>query len=954
MALPALLSHDDLVKFRTRFCERYLSYGECNFGGKCQYSHNLLWRRRSPQKHSYEPRLCENLLLWTGANGKRQSTLNCHLGKNCRFAHSREEVLYHPSVYKTLLCDSTRCTRYYCPFAHAVGELQSSPDGLEYVRACMGGYRDQRDLFTDESGSEDEANEVEFHVENLFDRSACYQTRWDASYSYPPSPQYPPQALRLRKASVSSNSSMLTAPRLSFSNTDWAENSGNCITANSWVQVTPTLRVETVVRAHSPVAASELCRAVLLKPDKKGVSNGGSQQALAKVMQIEEGQDASYVAISNELQSLCRSEHKNILSIRKVHAGRSPGNGGGRGAWNGSPLRPAIVPNLANAIPLNSIGSPAPSSAGIVLCIAFEQCATSLYQLVVDGYRGFSFDGKVKSVAKRINPHDGTLTPTAVAKIGDLLSALQRLHFIGISHLRISPTNILVDSEASFKLGDFLGKYKLVHFLEREKRRDYAELFLQDSVSVWLAPEIVNALKEDEQKRKDPQNLSGKRADVWSLGVCIFFAMTGQHPYGIFGDEEKSAASGALALTSPPESLFVGGVDTVLKNAQDGNFLNQNLLYDLPLVLDLIMRLVGKDGRLDANELSRHPIFWDYAQTSGFISGLPLAKESNRGNSKRGAIFKSFSDYALRWGFFLTSEERTVLGPGNSYPQTVLGLLNALQEAVARGDPRTVGPVVLRILQRHPLALVRAWDGMRLEGLIGGIEKYNSLYSEAFSRPSQNWMEGNNAAGLSHEFVREYYLVLFAALSGVSPGSLVPKDKMGSAGLGGVGVVGEVDKPSSSFGGGILIEQDVKSARTETCESLFGGLPPRAPRNLEISKVSSNPWQPPVQTPKGPLTPSLITPNSEAIRQVAAASAALATVFENPGVISVISGNGGTPTYNDQLVAAASIYANLLAGNFSPGTQPLFDPRKMQDTNCDEGLFLRQEQLAQEIADTLG
>lgn len=32
--VQALLSHEDLVKFRTRFCERFLQYGECNFGDK--------------------------------------------------------------------------------------------------------------------------------------------------------------------------------------------------------------------------------------------------------------------------------------------------------------------------------------------------------------------------------------------------------------------------------------------------------------------------------------------------------------------------------------------------------------------------------------------------------------------------------------------------------------------------------------------------------------------------------------------------------------------------------------------------------------------------------------------------------------------------------------------------------------------------------------------------------
>lgn len=62
----------------------------------------------------------------------------------CMFAHSKEEELYHPSMYKTVsffpqcvashqqcafllqrLCNSyPSCTRYYCPFAHSEEELR--------------------------------------------------------------------------------------------------------------------------------------------------------------------------------------------------------------------------------------------------------------------------------------------------------------------------------------------------------------------------------------------------------------------------------------------------------------------------------------------------------------------------------------------------------------------------------------------------------------------------------------------------------------------------------------------------------------------------------------------------------------------------------------------------------------------------------------------------------------
>ena len=845
----------------------------------------MLWRRRSPQKHNYEPRLCENVIIWTGSNGKRQISINCHNGKNCRFAHSREEILYNPSVYKTLMCESSRCTRYYCPFAHSVTELMQSPDGLDYVRSCMGSYRDQRELFTDESSSESEINEEEYSVDSLFGSSGTPGMH---------------TGLRMRKASNSSATSMMMmAPRLSFSNTDWASGESSGLTANSWVTVTPTLKVESVVRAHSPVANSELCRAVIIKAEtKKGTNSAGSQQALAKVMHIEEGQDACYVQMSNELQSLCRSEHKNLLSIKKVHAGRSP--------TAGFPGRMST------------------SGTGIVLCIAFEQCSTSIYQLVVDGYRGYCIDGKVRSVARRLNPHDGTLTPTAVSKIGDLLSAIQRLHFIGVCHLRICPTNILVDSEACFKLADFLGKYKLMYFLDREPRRDYAAIFLQDAVVAWCAPELVGVLRACEKVQ-----INGKKADVWAMGACIFFMMTGQHPFGTFADEEKFAAAGALGFTASSDQLFIGGVDSVVTAMLEGNMVNQHLLYDIPLVMDLLFRMLGRDpaSRMDTNDLTRHPIFWDFSQICGFITSLPLSGE-------KGAVFRAFAEYSLAWDFFLTSEERSFIG--HSGTQTVLGLLQALQGLLGNSAAadRQAGPIVLRILQRHPLALIRAWDASRLEASPLGIEKFGGVYAEAFSRGHLGWMEGKNATSLSHEFVREYYSLLACAVSGsVSHPPLISPEK----------------QTTSLFTSAAPMQWSVASS-------------PVMKPQLTISR-SANVWQPPVQTPKAPL---LIAPSKEVIRQVAAASAALSTIFENPSVVPILAGCSGEPTYSDKLTAAAAIYINLLASNFTFGGSEaaLFDTRQLlvasshqQSTAAsnadDESLFFQQEQLAEQIAATL-
>jgi serine/threonine protein kinase len=660
------------------------------------------------------------------------------------------------------------------------------------------------------------------------------------------------------------------APRLSFNNGDWSDSTSG-MSANSWVTVTPSLREETAVRAHSPVVPSELCRAVLSKENaaqgnhahhghgRKQGNGGNSTQALAKVMQVEEGQDASYIQMLNELQSLCRSEHKALLSIKKVHAGRNA---------NGS----------------------------VVLCLAFEQCSTSLFQLVVDGYRGFSVDGRVKSVARRLNPHTGKLTATAVAKMGELLGALQRLHYIGVVHLRICPTNVLIDNEAGSKLADFLGKYRLMSCLEREFRADYAMGYLGDAAVVWLAPELSTGLKaavasspSQPLLAASAANASGgqlnaasltssnlKRAYIYSLGLTLFFAMTGQHLFGTFADEERLDAAGALGLTQGGDQLFtLSGVDGVVENMERGFAVNMKPLFDVPLALDLVLRMVATNPaeRLDANELSRHPLFFEAGVLVNFVANLPL----------NGSVFRAFCEYPVD----------VEVGGGLGTAKTVFEVVEKLQGLAKGCNIHVSAPVLLRVMERHPLVLSRAWDGARLEGALGkagpaALAEVKRVF-DGTTRPHLDWMRiGQDSAGLNCDFIREYYSVMASMLTlGKVAKQLVDE----SAIYAGKALA---RRPSVTINGGTasgtggVTAGTVGSATTGSL-SRPGGVPP------VVSAPTSpprNPWAPPVETPKGPVGSGLASSKAskEALRQVAAASAALSAVHENPALVPMISG----------------------------------------------------------------
>uniref|UniRef100_A0A0G4I6L4 C3H1-type domain-containing protein n=1 Tax=Chromera velia CCMP2878 TaxID=1169474 RepID=A0A0G4I6L4_9ALVE len=51
---------------------------------------------------------------------------HCKRGRLCMYSHSKEEQMFHPTVYKTQPCrDFPNCPRYYCPFAHGPEELRT-------------------------------------------------------------------------------------------------------------------------------------------------------------------------------------------------------------------------------------------------------------------------------------------------------------------------------------------------------------------------------------------------------------------------------------------------------------------------------------------------------------------------------------------------------------------------------------------------------------------------------------------------------------------------------------------------------------------------------------------------------------------------------------------------------------------------------------------------------------
>jgi len=153
MAMPANFWRDDqkLDIFKTKPCQRLLADGTCKWRSRCQYSHCPDWPRRQPRKYRYSPEICPQVQIVQDESGVEQAKNLC-IDKKCTKAHSKEEVLFHPLIFKTTMCDEymqnigmkkgqgakrSRCHRFYCPFAHGNSELRTSSMADEQRDACL-------------------------------------------------------------------------------------------------------------------------------------------------------------------------------------------------------------------------------------------------------------------------------------------------------------------------------------------------------------------------------------------------------------------------------------------------------------------------------------------------------------------------------------------------------------------------------------------------------------------------------------------------------------------------------------------------------------------------------------------------------------------------------------------------------------------------------------------------
>lgn len=148
------MSADELSRFRTTWCTKRYDHDH----DLCAFAHveaNGGWLRRSSLTQQYRAEMCPSVV---GVADKMISPYSffmnrCEKGTECEFAHSNEEILYHPDRYKHKLCSfsSTRgstcplgdiCPNFHTSDTVAQGKRRVSPERRSFTSPQRpSGYR---------------------------------------------------------------------------------------------------------------------------------------------------------------------------------------------------------------------------------------------------------------------------------------------------------------------------------------------------------------------------------------------------------------------------------------------------------------------------------------------------------------------------------------------------------------------------------------------------------------------------------------------------------------------------------------------------------------------------------------------------------------------------------------------------------------------------------------------
>lgn len=178
----------------------------------------------------------------------------------------------------------------------------------------------------------------------------------------------------------------------------------------------------------------------------------------------------------------------------------------------------------------------------------------------------------------------------------DLINAILTLHNKNQFHLNLNPDAIKVyklDHEYKVKLLDF--------FMSREDlKHPIVPLRRHNESIVFSAPELLKFRKNDENLFENPT-----AADIFSLGVCLFFVFTKSNPFERAGSEiEENIMNENYKI----DYRIIGIVNLIAEYKK----------YFLKDVIVSMLKYVPNE-RSSLQFVIKNPLFWDKYQLNQFL-----------------------------------------------------------------------------------------------------------------------------------------------------------------------------------------------------------------------------------------------------------------------------------------------------------------------------------------------
>jgi serine/threonine-protein kinase len=143
--------------------------------------------------------------------------------------------------------------------------------------------------------------------------------------------------------------------------------------------------------------------------------------------------------------------------------------------------------------------------------------------------------------AARIEPLDSA---AALRLAEQMLDALETAHAHGIVHGALGPTNVVVTPRRTVRLLDFATAPGLF-----TRRSDSSPLLASARRSGAFVPP---------ERRGTPPDVATERSDVWGVGACLYFVLTGEAPPLEAEARDVSARAGLSADVAAVVALAIG------------------------------------------------------------------------------------------------------------------------------------------------------------------------------------------------------------------------------------------------------------------------------------------------------------------------------------------------------------------------------------------------------------